>query len=130
MLVHLLVPYTIMGSGLMTFIINVTCSIIITKYHTVAAIDRQNIIKESYYNFDFNKAIFINIHYNFISYIVYWDIPYSPPFHFRPFQLHQKWETLMLGKFFCFIHLIIILKFKTGRNSLHMCKGKNNMGRK
>lgn len=74
MLVHLLVPYTIMGSGLMTFIINVTCSIIITKYHTVAAIDRQNIIKESYYNFDFNKAIFINIHYNFISYSVYWDI--------------------------------------------------------
>lgn len=100
MLVHLLVPYTIMGSGLMTFIINVTCSIRLTKYHTVAAIDRQNIIKESYYKFDFNKAIFINIHHNFISYSVpvYWDI--SPPFHFRPFQLHQKWETLMLGKIF------------------------------
>lgn len=71
MLVHLLVPYTIMGSGLMTFIINVTCSIIITKYHTVAAIDRQNIIKENYYKFDFNLTkpfllIFIIISYHIV----------------------------------------------------------------
>ena len=55
---------------------------------------------------------------------------YSPLFYFHPFHPHRHWTHLRLSKFYLLIYFNIAQSclgdFKTGNNSLHVWKGKNN----